>query len=126
MNLTAIKNLSEINLTGAVKFELTTEDKNFKELRITDEKDNFIIVKPASSYSETLKILIPKFEDRWLLSGDFLGVAKIEEYFDDEYSAERRLEEYQAKTVNDTGLAISKVTVKSNEQIVKTDDEIPF
>lgn len=117
MNLISAKAISELHLNG-VKIEWVKEDKTVKELRLHDGNGGRIVVR-AGSYGDTLKVMIPQpyeEDDRYLLSGRFLDVVDIREYFTSEYEANDKLREYERKAgSNESGLSVEKIRVKIND-----------
>lgn len=118
MNLVSIKSLSEVQLDG-VNLDWTKEDKSIKELRIRDKNGGRLIVR-AGSYGDTLRVMVPQpyeEDDRWCLSGKFLGLFDVSEYFESEYDAKDKLRDYSAKAPHgeEHGLSIQKVRVKIND-----------
>lgn len=116
MNLISAKALSELHLNG-VSIDWVKEDKTVKELRLHDGNGGRIIVR-AGSYGDTLKVMVPQpYEaaERYLLSGRFLDLTDIREYFDSEYEAKDKLSDYESKCRGESGLTVQKVTVQIDD-----------
>jgi hypothetical protein len=138
MNLTTVKTLKEVHLAG-ITVEWTKEDKSVKEIRLRDTNGGRLVIR-AGTYGDVLKVMVPQAfeeEDRFVLSGRFLDLCDVREFFESKYDAEAKLGEYRTKAGHaDHGLTVEQVSVQINDagQVIEqqkgaaktTDDEIPF
>ena len=116
MNLISAKALSELHLTG-VSIDWVKEDKTVKELRLHDGNGGRIVIR-AGVYGDTLKVMVPQpYEtaERYLLSGRFLDLTDVREYFEYEHEAQGKLSDYESKCRCETGLTVKKVTVQVDD-----------
>ena len=116
MNLISAKALSELHLNG-VSIDWVKEDKTVKELRLHDGNGGRIIVR-AGLYGDTLKVMVPQpYEsaERYLLSGRFLNLTDVREYFEYEHEAQGKLSDYESKCRGESGLTVKKVTVQIDD-----------
>ena len=136
MNLVSVKALNELHLNG-VSVDWVKEDKTVKEVRLRDGNGGRIIIR-SSQYGDALKIMIPQpYEDaeRYLLSGRFLDLTDVREFFEYEHEAKSKLSDYESKARGDTGLTVKKVSVKIDDagKVVETSpiksadaEDLPF
>lgn len=123
MNLVSVKALNELHLSG-VTVDWVKEDKTVKEVRLHDGNGGRIIIR-SSQYGDALKIMVPQpYEDaeRYLLSGRFLDLTDVREFFESEYDAKAKLDDYASKARGETGLTVKKVSVKIDDagKVVET------
>lgn len=135
MNLVSVKSLNELRLSG-VTFDWVKEDKGIKEVIVRDIDGAEARIKVATTYSDTLKVLIPQpleAVDRYVLEGKFLGLTPVKEVFEHEHEANDKLREYSdaAGYGKDVGLTVKKVKAKVGDDgaakaIVTDDGDVPF
>lgn len=119
VNFVSVKTLSEIKLEG-VTVDWVKEDKTVKEVIVRDTKGNQIQIKVGATYSDALKILVHQpFEEvnRFVLEGTFLGLSPVEEFFENEWEAKAKLEEYSGRAAygSEVGLKVTPVKVRVDE-----------
>lgn len=114
MKLKTVKRIAELPCIG-VKIDAAEVDGSLRSIRLTGPDGKFIVIQAGESYSRSLQILIaepPKAEDRWFVTGSFMGVAQINEPFEDEFQANTRLGIYEEKAGHqETGLTVEKRSV---------------
>ena len=119
MKYATAKLAGDVTLNG-VTVEFVTEDKAVKEVRVRDAEGNLMVVKKGSDYGEALRVLVPaplEQQKRYKLSGNFLNLTPVSEFFEDKHEADGRLEEYRAKAPHsdDCGLKVEPVDVLVDE-----------
>ena len=136
MNLISVKALNELHLNG-VTVDWVKEDKTIKEVRLHDGNGGRIVIR-SSQYGDALKIMVPQpYEDaeRYLLSGRFLDLADVREFFEYESDAKGKLSDYESKARGESGLTVKKVSVKIDDagKVVEASpaktadaDDLPF
>ncbi len=136
MNLISVKALNELHLNG-VTVDWVKEDKTIKEVRLHDGNGGRIVIR-SSQYGDALKIMVPQpYEDaeRYLLSGRFLDLTDVREFFEYEHEAKGKLSAYESKARGESGLSVKKVSVKIDDAgkvveaspTAKADvDDLPF
>lgn len=111
--LRKIKKLEEIALEG-IDLEAQQIGDELEELKLSDRKGNFIVIKRAGY--ESFKVLIqaePKMKKVWRLNYKVLDKQHTED-FDDEYEASRRSEKISGE-IQESTPEMKQIEVPSNE-----------
>lgn len=123
-NLVTAKTLDEVKLSG-VRISWEKQDGSVRSVTLTDGDGNMARITRANSYSEAISVLIPeppKFEDRWVLHGEFAHVA-INRAFPTEREAQAARDEFP----NHASLEITKKSLAvSDGKLVEEPSDIPF
>lgn len=116
MKLVSIKSAADFPLNGIIA-DFVKEDGTLKRVELRDAAGNAVTFS-YENYS-SLKVLVAQpYEsaERYQLSGSFLGVADIREFYESESDAKEKLREYENKAGGrDSGLSIEKVNVLIND-----------
>lgn len=114
MNLKRVTKKSDLVLDG-VDIQMEMHDASISSIAFTDKQGH--MVKVFGDYG--VKVCVPappKTATKYRLSGKFEGLVSVSEDFDDNYSAQSRLSEFQSKSLAaDCGLVISEVEVPEED-----------
>jgi len=109
-----LKDVKELGVLGEI-ITLQFQDGNIEAVTIK-YKDASVRITKNGSYSETLKLSVEKDKEivkKWKLSGKFLGLVDVEQFFDTEYEAKDAKEDFREKAnYQETGLEITEVEVE--------------
>lgn len=105
-----VKEQGEISIAG-VALSLTVEDGSIKSVAIHGEGEEQIVIKPASSYSDSLHLMRPerpKEKEVYVVTGTLAGTEYRAE-FDDDFDAKQHMRNLEGTP--DTELSIDEETV---------------
>ena len=80
-------------LDGISVDDVLMDGSNLKGITFKDKKGNIIKLQYMDYRVAFFAIQEPKFEEKWVLKGDFKGLVVVKEVFDYESNARKRLEE---------------------------------
>lgn len=122
MDLITVKDVSQVKISG-VELSWEKHDGNIQSVTITDMEGNTVTIKRPDSYSSGIVALIPKppkMEEKFLLTGTYVGV-EIKKVFNNKREAESTMASFIGGE-----LEIKRVIVAVNDDGEIISDEAPF
>lgn len=119
MNFIKVKKPSTLHLDGInIDLEMVTNpgyDPKIMAAKFTDAAGNIVVVTTESRYAmEVLVPAPPKKEDRWVLSGNYVGQMPFEEEFEHEDDAMEKAKKMAAACGHETGkLTLDSLTLEA-------------
>jgi mannose-6-phosphate isomerase-like protein (cupin superfamily) len=124
MNLISAKTTDQIALKG-IKVDWQKHDGSVKLLTLTDVDGKTVTIKTASSYSDSISVLVPeppKKADRFVLHGEVAGIA-IKKAFESEHEAKEAMYVFDGR--GELEITKAEVTVDDGG-VVDGLDDLPF
>ena len=114
MNLKRIKKVSEIKLEG-VTIDAEYHETNLHSVTITDSKGSLVKIS-KTDYSEIGMFVTapPTKVKKWAVTGKLMGIAEINETFDDQFTAGNRKSEIEKQLdySDKAGIEVKEIEVE--------------
>lgn len=125
MNLISAKTVDQITLKG-IKVDWQKHDGSVKVITLTDADGKSVTIKTATSYSDSIAVLVPeppKKADRFVLHGEVAGIT-IKKAFEYENDAKEAMQVFDGR--GDLEITKALVPVDDAGAITIPEDDIPF